>query len=310
MGGKFTLFNSPRGRQSLTPIGLPRSYSVRIEYPVTGAAASNSTVVGKGRDLQCLIGGSYVSVVTTVERYVSELKMRVIKITIGAGVYETVFEVVFQISGGGSLTTDYTQPQGTLALKVERQPSSGLAPRVYKLKASRDQVTFEYEFVFDVSENTGVDTGIYIDSKVVGALSGTTTITNLPTRLSLTPCPVLSVYSSIDVLGGGNVAQTVCIEGDKIWIRHPKVALVVRPNKRCMNFMSKAVYNNIRYTELLAYSCIRYFLWYLIARKWDVCILLRRNTRKFFAALSRSQYACWDEFFNLPKYKGFDKYYL
>lgn len=82
--------------------------------------------------------------------------------------------------------------------------------------------------------------------------------------------------------------------------------------RRCMDFMAKAVYNDVSYSyiELLAYSCARYFFWFLITGKWTMCSLLRHNTKRFFAALFQSQCACWIEFFRLPQYKGFDKYYL
>ncbi len=97
------------------------------------------------------------------------------------------------------------------------------------------------------------------------------------------------------------------------FLNYPDLTVVVR-GKACTLVEKAREFSTTQtlpeiFGGIILYGMLRYFLWKLMKGLWDIDILLQRNTKKFFSALDKSKYACFNEAFNQPEIEGFDKYF-
>ena len=139
-------------------------------------------------------------------------------------------------------------------------------------------------------------------------------------------CPRIFIQASTDYFSGLNMAQVVYTlldtqSNQKLskFSNFPNFTLVAR-GKGC-TLIEKIIWavdndiiSNVEYYQYLArmtlYGTLRLFLWKLITGIWDIKILLRENTKKFFSALLESRFACFIEVFTSTEIRGFDKAFL
>lgn len=116
-------------------------------------------------------------------------------------------------------------------------------------------------------------------------------------------CPRLFGLSVTEVIYGGNLMQVLLrVEnGGRVreYLRRPLLTRVVKGvgctlNDKTAYLNSKSGLTNTDVTEgIIEYGMIRYFLWFLITKRWNIYILRRSRTKEFLATLGSSQYACW-----------------
>ncbi len=162
-------------------------------------------------------------------------------------------------------------------------------------------------------------------------------------------CPRIFIAAQTDYFGGGNLSQVVfrVLNNDGViseYTRYPPLTPVVKGNectlidkaenlsnkdnisaihKRTLFADQMGVTHLIRrtlfadqmgvthliFSGIILYGMLRLFLWFLVEDKWDIKILLRRNTTKFFSSVGKSPYRCVLEAFTDPSIKGFDRFF-
>lgn len=171
---------------------------------------------------------------------------------------------------------------------------------------------FCIECMYYVPENDVIDLKVTYTA-VFGDFNMTKLLGSLPRLLLTDSCPRLVSYASTGPLGVTNQLLAIfrSLDGNNVveHIRHPDLGSVAAPKNQC-TLINKAIYLNYDLYILIEYFCARYFLWYLIRGKWCTKILLQRNTKRFMSALSTSPYACWVSFLSLPKFTGYESYFL
>ena len=124
-------------------------------------------------------------------------------------------------------------------------------------------------------------------------------------------CPKITILMSTDPIWGQNLSSVFFKSEDKKYVHRPKLTSVLDGiGCTLMEKLASPELRNVDSNSIITYGLLRYFLWFLIACKWDITILLQSNTKRFFNKLRKSNYACWVNAFNNPQLKGYDKYYL
>jgi hypothetical protein len=136
--------------------------------------------------------------------------------------------------------------------------------------------------------------------------------------------PQIKIYGEMDYFTGMNSAQSVFFVQDSkndsvlYYNQYPNINSVAK-GEGCtlidkVNWMVDNYYNDEMYIHYLQsmylYGLLRYILWKRISGNFDIDILLRKNSRKFFQSLANSKYASFIEAFNSPELKGYDKAYI
>jgi hypothetical protein len=99
---------------------------------------------------------------------------------------------------------------------------------------------------------------------------------------------------------------------------HPKLMTVIRGKGDTLldkiRFIIAKTKSTINvydlYQRLISYAMLRYYLWFLIEDEWDISILWRKNTKQFFTALARSEYALFVNVFEEQIIRGYDYYFV
>lgn len=127
--------------------------------------------------------------------------------------------------------------------------------------------------------------------------------TQVPQSLSAAAeCPRLFGLAATEVLYGANlmlVVLRVNNRGLKEYIRRPLLTRVVRGigctlNDKTFYLNKQNGAENTDVTEgIIGYGMLRYFLWFLITKRWNVYILRRSRTKEFLTTLADSEYAYW-----------------
>lgn len=138
---------------------------------------------------------------------------------------------------------------------------------------------------------------------------------NLQNSKLLRDCPEglnLTILSQTDsVYGGNNMSAAYFGSSTYRGAHRPLFTSVVRGTGCTLiqKFNSKELQDAVS-GSIIAYGLLRYFLWFLITKKWDIQILRQSNTRKFFRTLKKSQYACWVEAFQDPTIRRYGVYFI
>lgn len=111
--------------------------------------------------------------------------------------------------------------------------------------------------------------------------------------------PMLFLLVVTDAIGGANLGSALfrVKQGNitKEWVRRPKLRLVVKGKGCTLN--DKTHYLNGPTgditDDLIEYGMTRYFLWFLVTGKWDICILRQSRTDEMVRQLERSVYVTW-----------------
>lgn len=185
--------------------------------------------------------------------------------------------------------------------------SPSLIGKYYNVRIT---VTDSVQLNFGLGLNRGLN-NILLRSDVKGTYTQKTTASpNTNPRGMLGDCPKITILARTEVLFGENVTMVFFQQGDREYAHRPFLTSVVKGNE-CTLMQKIVAFGTTEplFDGIVEYGMLRYFLWFLIKCKWDIRILLRRNTDLFFETLAKSEYACWVPYFNSSSIKGYDRYF-
>lgn len=145
----------------------------------------------------------------------------------------------------------------------------------------------------------------------------TDTLTGRPPVLRAPPTDArIKIFANTEIIYGANLMIVVFRVLDNLhlreYIRRPRLTKMVNA-KGCT--LTEKTYELLVSTEdpltgIVSYGMLRYFLWFLITRKWCITILKRRYTRKFFSVLAQSQYNIFVPAFEELGLNIYEKYFI
>lgn len=205
-----------------------------------------------------------------------------------------------------------TKGPGKANLEGPRDMLSDLyyASGVGNVSISNNGVQLRYIYILEspLGEAPNKSLAVFLDIPVSIASKFDTTPSQLSAS-SQVDTRIFMLYATEPIFGQ-NITQALFRSSTGECRRRPRLTSVVS-GKAC-TLLGKYLTPELKSaspSSLETYGLLRYFLWFLITGRWNISILLQRNTLEFFAALRNSPYRIWLNTFNDPKYKGYAKYF-